>query len=697
MQYSKLGNQGKLIPLSIESTEYNNLGEVIAVKEYTDVTNQANTVRETKLYHDDNGNIETINDPVGNEISFQYDSLNQLGSVLHGTFLKWSYDYDEAGNLSSVTKEGSKVTSYQMDPDLNLVNKVTYPSGLTSNFAYNPSGTLTNIKHSVFNNAIIFDTYDSGLPKTVTGINKEKSIVYYDEALNISKMITFDGNQEYHTYLHYNDLNQLERRFVQKKNGEIIADESFVYDKHGNRIKNTFQDGSVIDYVYDLADRIEKVTYNYINEPTSIQEFKYDEMGNITSILSNGVTKTFKYNSVNELINDSGVSVHDNNGNLESNGSLSFKYNVENNLMSIENSTGATLGTYDYNHEGLRTTKTVDGKTENYYYVGGYLAFITDTTNKLIYSFTRDAFGSLLTMTDHTGIAPVNYFYQKNYRGDILGIRDTSGKEVVSYRYDAYGNIVKSTGSKTLGNGKLLKDENPFRYASYFYDKESGLYYLNARYFDPSLGRFITRDVIPAVNLYAYSGNNPVNFVDPSGYAQEDPGSGVYGGSISELGNDINNKNAEFYDTGGVIWSDSLFEGTPVELLEYAVNPVKKVGTKVVSAIVIKGTGNSAADDIISNIPSNAKKRNLTPTDNIKEGVEYKWNDGATWRVRMHSEDLSAPIGSNANMGWTMRVQRGKWFMDSQGNWHKNNLLNKNSPFFNETIANQTHISIKRH
>ncbi|MGD6817975.1 polymorphic toxin type 30 domain-containing protein [Metabacillus sp. 113a] len=109
-----------------------------------------------------------------------------------------------------------------------------------------------------------------------------------------------------------------------------------------------------------------------------------------------------------------------------------------------------------------------------------------------------------------------------------------------------------------------------------------------------------------------------------------------------------------------------------------------------------KGTGISAADDIISNIPSNATKRNLTPTDNIKEGVEYKWNDGATWRVRMHSEDLSAPIGSNANMGWTMRVQRGKWFMDSQGNWHKNNLLNKNSPFFNETIANQTHISIKR-
>uniref|UniRef100_UPI00047C1EE6 polymorphic toxin type 30 domain-containing protein n=1 Tax=Fictibacillus gelatini TaxID=225985 RepID=UPI00047C1EE6 len=162
--------------------------------------------------------------------------------------------------------------------------------------------------------------------------------------------------------------------------------------------------------------------------------------------------------------------------------------------------------------------------------------------------------------------------------------------------------------------------------------------------------------------------------------------------------------------TGRAEGQDSLFEGTPLELIEYAVpgglikTGATKLGKKAITGIEKKlvkefsgDAGNTAANDIISNIPSNAIKRDLTPTDNIKEGVEYKWNDGgATWRVRIHSKDLSAPNGSNASKGWIMRVQRGKWFMDSQGNWHKRNLLSPNSPFFDEKIADQTHIPIKK-
>jgi RHS repeat-associated protein len=153
-------------------------------------------------------------------------------------------------------------------------------------------------------------------------------------------------------------------------------------------------------------------------------------------------------------------------------------------------------------------------------------------------------------MTDHTSASPVNYYYLKNHHGDVVALMDSTGQEVVSYRYDVSGKILKSEGTKTLGNGKLLKYENPFRYASYFYDNESGLYYLNARYYDPELGRFITRDVIPALNLYVYAENSPVNFVDPSGYKSYDVGTS-YGGSYSEIGNDINNKIADYYDTGG--------------------------------------------------------------------------------------------------------------------------------------------------
>jgi RHS repeat-associated protein len=129
-------------------------------------------------------------------------------------------------------------------------------------------------------------------------------------------------------------------------------------------------------------------------------------------------------------------------------------------------------------------------------------------------SLAYDANGNMTS----DGTSPVNYFYVLNLHGDVLGLRDSNGNMVVDYFYDSFGHIKTSSGTASTGDGKLLRTENPFRYASYFYDEETDIYYLNARYYDPSVGRFITRDVIPHVNLYVYGENNPVNFVDPSGY-----------------------------------------------------------------------------------------------------------------------------------------------------------------------------------
>jgi len=114
------------------------------------------------------------------------------------------------------------------------------------------------------------------------------------------------------------------------------------------------------------------------------------------------------------------------------------------------------------------------------------------------------------------------YWFEKNLQGDIVAVYSTGGTKLVSYSYDAWGNI---TTTYHNGGGSTAAQYNPFRYRGYYYDSETGFYYLNSRYYDPKTCRFINADgelagiggSAPGYNLYAYCFNNPVNFSDPTG------------------------------------------------------------------------------------------------------------------------------------------------------------------------------------
>jgi len=122
----------------------------------------------------------------------------------------------------------------------------------------------------------------------------------------------------------------------------------------------------------------------------------------------------------------------------------------------------------------------------------------------------------------------IEYFYLTDLLGNIISILAEDGTEMVKYEYDAYGNIINSpTG--------ILSDINPYTYRGYRYDSEIGMYYLNSRYYNPQSGLFFSSDgtigqigYILSTNMYAYCGNNPVTFVDPSGRTQEVGSGGTF-------------------------------------------------------------------------------------------------------------------------------------------------------------------------
>ena len=116
----------------------------------------------------------------------------------------------------------------------------------------------------------------------------------------------------------------------------------------------------------------------------------------------------------------------------------------------------------------------------------------------------------------------VDYYYRKNLQGNVIDIYDAAGNCVVTYAYDAWGKLLSVSGSLATSIGYY----NPFRYRSYYYDVETGLYYLNSRYYDPEVGRWINADDIDCLgvegefvsyNLFAYCLNNPVNRTDVNG------------------------------------------------------------------------------------------------------------------------------------------------------------------------------------
>lgn len=176
---------------------------------------------------------------------------------------------------------------------------------------------------------------------------------------------------------------------------------------------------------------------------------------------------------------------------------------------------------YKYDSNGLRTQKDDDNYTTCYYYdSNNNLIGINYVLGAVLY-FYYDSNNNVTSFKYNNAM----YYYVKNLQGDVVKIINQEGTTVVTYTYDAFGKILNQTDI-TQHN---IANINPFRYRSYVYDNESGLYYLQSRYYDPKTGRFISADSVHNINkvslnynLFAYCANNPITYYDNTGMSWED-------------------------------------------------------------------------------------------------------------------------------------------------------------------------------
>ncbi|WP_050615352.1 RHS repeat domain-containing protein [Bacillus testis] len=183
-------------------------------------------------------------------------------------------------------------------------------------------------------------------------------------------------------------------------------------------------------------------------------------------------------------------------------------------LIKISDLTGKVIAEYGYDEKGNRDfSKDSNGITFYQYGAADQVLYEMDNNLKITKEYTYDDNGVPVTLI-YKG---VSYYYLTNYHGDVLGLTDKDGNLVASYSYDAWGNILSQDGE--------LAEVNPYRYAGYRYDEDTKLYYLLSRYYNANDGRFITKDSFKgdlkqplSLNLYAYTENNPVKYVDPNGY-----------------------------------------------------------------------------------------------------------------------------------------------------------------------------------
>lgn len=488
--------------------------------------------------YDSVGNVTAFQDYAGTKTTYKYDTMDRLTEKSVRTE-KTFYSYDEKGRLAGVTDKSGDIT-YQYDAYDRLTKK-TDAGGVTLSYTYDDTGRL----HS-FDNGFGTTTYEYDLLDRVTKVidrNGKATLYEYDALGNRSAVRYPNGNVVTYTY---DACQRLKEEWIVNESGVTLAKYTYGLGKAGERISVTeWSNGEETEtaYRYDKLNRLVKETIER-NQNKLTYEYSYDAVSNciektvsikgdisaladvdLEEVQVTEGTTTYTYNALNQLVAEASPEenisyTYDDNGNLvKQTGSktVDYTYDRENHLTkaTIQQGNSVTIESYTYDYAGNRLSKIIN-ESDITYYVNDTSADLTmvvaetDKDGKEKAYYTRG--DELLSMERNGEVC----YYLYDGHGSVRTLTNEAGRVTDRYSYDAYGNLLKKEGGT----------ENEFLYTGEQYNANTGLYYLRARYMNPSTGTFISMDsyqgsVYDPISLhkYLYANANPVMYTDPSGYS----------------------------------------------------------------------------------------------------------------------------------------------------------------------------------